>query len=432
MKTRSRYVLVWPPWLLVAALLASASVPPCWPAPPAGAAPPTSDPTTAAGYGTRWLAAQVTPGGYVARPRRGCPTPATPCSPPLSLAAAGHDQATFDVDHELAGRPTWTPSPAPGPTSIPGATGYLLLVVAAAHDDATDFGGVDLVARLRADAWARSSPGCTAATPAWATPPTAACSSSRWPCIGLQGGGWPPSPAAAIDWLVAQQCGGSDEFDGAWMSYRAPGHAAGRPADARAPPSTPPPSPASTPTPRPWPTRPSRAVGQAPAHDALAWLARTQNSDGSFGFYVGNDGDPNSTGLVIQAIVAGGRVADRSGRWVQGRRHPAECAESLPAGLRRGRRRPGRVHLPRQRRSAPTCWPPSRGCGARPRPPSRSVRCRSPTHRCRASRPPRPPRVRRPPRPRPLRCWPRRRRRWTRRRPSPADPEPRSSERDLP
>ena len=98
----------------------------------------------------------------------------------LSLAATGHDQATFD--RSWAGWPaTSTTVTGTGVDVDPGATGYLMLVVAAAHDDATDFGGVDLVARLAVDAGA-FEPGLYGSYAAWAIRPTAACSTSRWPC----------------------------------------------------------------------------------------------------------------------------------------------------------------------------------------------------------------------------------------------------------
>ena len=316
----------------------------------------------------------------------------------LSLAAAGHDQATFDamVSWLAANVDTVTGT---GHRRRSRSTGYLLLVVAAAHGDATDFGGVDLVARLAATL-GRVRTRALRQLRRWAIPPTAACTTSRWPCSACRRRAGRPA-AAAVDWLAAQQCGGSAEFDGAWMSYRAPKVPAD-PADPLTPCTA-----FDSGTFTGIDTNSTalayealRAVGRTPAHDALAWLARTQNSDGSFGFYVGNDGDPNSTGLVIQAIVAGGQ-SPTDPTWAKGADTPLSALSGFQLGCDAAARRPGRVHLPGQRGSAPACWPPSRRCGARPRPRSRSAPCRSPTHRCRASRPPRPPRVRRAPRPRP-------------------------------
>ena len=270
----------------------------------AGAAPPTSDPATAAGYGARWLAAQVTPAGYIAG-HGGVPDASDTVLAALSLAAAGHDQTTFDsmVSWLAANVDLVTGT---GSDVDPGATGYLLLVVAAAHDDATNFGGVDLVARLGATLGA-FEPGLYGSYASVGDPTYSGVYDQSLALLGLRAVGVAPA-GGAIDWLVAQQCGGSAEFDGAWMSYRAPKV----PADPTDP-LTPCTAFDST-TFTGIDTNSTalayealRAVGHTPAHDALAWLAQTQNSDGSFGFYVGNDGDPNSTGLVIQAIVAGGQ-----------------------------------------------------------------------------------------------------------------------------
>src|SRR5690606_18266567 len=56
------------------------------------------------------------------------------------------------------------------------------------------------------------------------------------------------------------------------------------------------------------------ALGVAPPEDALAFLDSTQDANGGWAFLDGLDVDPNSTALVIMALVSRGEDPD-SGRW---------------------------------------------------------------------------------------------------------------------
>ncbi len=323
MKIRSRKLSAV---LVVLAALVASVGPAIWSGAPAGAAAATSDPTAAAGYATRWLSAQVTSGGYVPD-HGGDPDPSDTVLTALSLAASGHDQATFQsIMGWLAGHVDVVTGT--GTDVDPGSTGYLMLAVAAAHDDATNFGGVNLVTRL-GSTLGLFEPGLYGSYASVGDPTYSGVFEQSLALLGLKAVGAPES-GAAIDWLVAQQCGGSDEFNGAWMSYRAP--------------ATPPATGLSPCTAfdstfftgidtnsTSLAFEALEAVGQAPTYDALAWLSRTQNSDGSFGFYVGNDGDPNSTALVVQAIVAGGE-APGSGRWTKGSDSPLTALVSYQLG----------------------------------------------------------------------------------------------------
>ena len=354
----------------------------------------------------------------------GDPDPSNTVLTALSLAATGHDQATFEsIMGWLAGHVDQVTGT--GTDVDPGSTGYLMLVVAAAHDDATDFGGVDLVARL-GSTLGLFEPGLYGSYASVGDPTYSGVFEQSLALLGLKAVGATES-SAAIDWLVAQQCGGGDEFNGAWMSYRAP--------------ATPPATGLSPCTAfnsdvftgidtnsTSLAFEALDAVGRAPTYDGLAWLSRTQNLDGSFGFYVGNDGDPNSTALVVQAIVAGGE-APGSGRWVKGSDSPAERA-GVASSWAATRPRPTGARSPsRAPAAAPTCWAPSRGRGVWPRPPSRSATVTlHRRHPCRASRPrPRRARLARRPRRPPRRRLERRPSRpaqpfrWTPPRPSPAD-----------
>jgi hypothetical protein len=290
-----------------------------------GAAPPTDDPATSAGYATRWLAAQVTPGGFIEGPGD-TPDAGDTLQTALALAAAGHEQATFD---SIVG---WLASnvdmvTGTGDNVDPGETGYLMLVVAAAHDDATDFGGVDLVSRLGGTLGA-FEPGLYGSYASVGDPTYSGVFEQSLALMGLAAAGATEDPDA-ITWLADQQCGGAAEFNGAWMSYRAP--------------ATPPATGLSPCTAFDSTTftgidtnstslayEALEAVHHEPAFGALAWLSRTQNSDGSWGFYVGNDGDPDSTALVIQAIVAGGETPTEG--WEQASGTPLSALESFQLG----------------------------------------------------------------------------------------------------
>jgi hypothetical protein len=67
------------------------------------------------------------------------------------------------------------------------------------------------------------------------------------------------------------------------------------------------------------------------AGNPLNFLATTQNTDGGFGFFAGSSTDANSTGLVIQAVVAGGEDP-RAGRWMKGSSTPLSALLSLQLG----------------------------------------------------------------------------------------------------
>ncbi len=287
---------------------------------PGSAAPPTSDPPTAAGYAARWLAARVTADGDVLD-SHGNASPSDTLQTALALAAAGRDQSVFDRTV------TWLAGHVDDVTGTgvdidPGATGYLMLVVAAAHDDATNFGGVDLVTRLEGTLGA-FEPGLYGSYASVGGDPTySGVFDQSLSILGLKAVGATES-SAALDWLVGQQCGGTDEFNGAWQSYRAPA------APCTAFDST---------TFTGIDTNSTSlayealvAAGRTPSFDALARLARTQNADGSFGFFVGNAGDPDSTALVIQAIVAGGE-SPTSGRWLKGVDDPMTALLSFQLG----------------------------------------------------------------------------------------------------
>jgi hypothetical protein len=75
------------------------------------------------------------------------------------------------------------------------------------------------------------------------------------------------------------------------------------------------------------------ALGATPSQgDPLDFLDAMQNADGGFGQFAGNPTDANSTGVVLQAIVASGE-GPAAGRWSQtGGKTPVSALLALQVG----------------------------------------------------------------------------------------------------
>lgn len=145
--------------------------------------------------------------------------------------------------------------------------------------------------------------------------------------LGLVASGATP-PTAAVEWLAAQQCTAPAASAGAWQGYRAPSGGGYEPCRT------------SDPTDFQSPESNSTAVAvealvavgattDVPA--ALAWLQGIQVASGpatgGFGQYPGGPADPNSTVVVIQAVVAAGQ--DPAGTaWAAGGGTPASSLTS--------------------------------------------------------------------------------------------------------
>lgn len=259
----------------------------------AGAEPPTTDPSTAAGYGARWLAGQVTADGYVEGPG-GVPAAGPTLQTAVSLAIAGVEQAAFDRTVDWLADDVESVIGPPGARS-PGSIGYLLMVVRAAGGDPTDFGGVDLVSELAA------TYGVTEAGLYGATDPTFdGVFRQSLAILGLRAHGLAVE-AGAITWLQDQQCsaGSPAAAIGGWQAYRPD---TGVPCG--------PPDPVMFTGPETNSTAAAMmalaSVGSAPGSDPLAFLDGAQATDGGWAFIPGLDVDPNSTALVIQALIAAG------------------------------------------------------------------------------------------------------------------------------
>ncbi len=260
---------------------------------PVGASSHTDDPAEAAGWGAAWLAAQVEADGSV---EGGFDPVGDAALVAIALASAGTGGDAFDraVDYVVANAATFVDPYGLG--DDPGRIGRGLMVADLAGIDPTNFGGIDLPARLAATLGTyEPDPGV-------------------FPEPGLYGSGFPgydgvfrqalalqglaaigtTPPPAAVDWIKAQQCP-----DGIWTAYRA---------DTAAP--CPPPDLTVFSGPE---TNASAAavlgllaVGSTPTIDPIPALRAAQNADGGFPYILTGDSEPNSTGLAIQAFVASG------------------------------------------------------------------------------------------------------------------------------
>jgi hypothetical protein len=257
------------------------------------AEPPTSEPTTAADFGARWLAAQVTAGGYIEDPG-GDPAPGPTLTAAVSLALAGVEGETFDriVDWMAGDVDTVISS---GGVDSPGSIGYLLMVVAADGGDPNNFGGVDLVDRLQ-----QTLGDFEAGLYGSSDPTFDGVFRQSLAILGLRSHGLAIN-AAAVTWLEDQQCGAGSPAAalGGWQAYRA---------DVAVPCGPPDPGFFSGPETNSTALalQAFASLGMAPPVDAIAFLEAAQGADGGWPFITGLDVDPNSTALVIQALIAAG------------------------------------------------------------------------------------------------------------------------------
>lgn len=254
---------------------------------PAAAVPPTDDPATAAALAGGWLARTVGPDGAVAG-FGGTPDVGSTVGTALGLAAAAVAAEEFEraVGYVEANAPTYAVD-ANG-MDRPGALGNLLLLAQAAGRDPRSFAGEQPFARLEAT---RQPSGLYGAQPA----DFDGVFRQSLALLGLAAHDVVPD-AAAVSWLVGQQCA-----DGGWPAFRAETSTAPAAADVCGP-DTPPDSNSTA-----LAMQALAALGVAAEHDATAYLLGIQQPDGGFPFVAGSPTDANSTGLVIQAIVATGQ-----------------------------------------------------------------------------------------------------------------------------
>jgi hypothetical protein len=256
------------------------------------AAPPTDDGPTAAGYGAAWIAAELD--AQIPMESFGAPSWGVTLDAALALAAAEVGAGRLDAVWAaiLADRDE---AVAVGGVDDPGRLARVILLARVLGEDPRAVGtapGDDLVERLEAT---RRTTGPDEGLFGSADPLYDGSFRQGYALAALVAAGATPDPSA-VQWLLGQQCIGADE--GAWMPYRA---------DTSVPcafdgalfvgPDTNATAAAITGL---------DAVGEGDEEigAALDWLDASQEPDGGWAQLAGFGTDPNSTALVIQALLA--------------------------------------------------------------------------------------------------------------------------------
>ncbi len=247
---------------------------------PAGAA--AGNPASAATAAARYVASKVGPDGAVpSTVTSGADLDGT-VQTALALAATGSESATLTKVLDFLSTKVDAYVVSSG-VDQPGRLARLTLLADATGSSATDFGGVDLIARLRAT---QVTTGADAGM--YGTPNPYGSAFNQGIALAALSAAGVDDPSG-IAWLRTQQCD-----DGSWLGYRA-NPAVACSADT-----------ASTPDSNGTSMAVMGLVAQeaTPVHDTEAWLKSKQFADGwgYDGFSTG--GDPNSTAIVVQAIIA--------------------------------------------------------------------------------------------------------------------------------
>ena len=261
--------------------------------PPAPTEPP-SEPTV---LGARWLAAQLTPDGYVEGLFAPGPDVDATRDVAFALAATGLEPEAFN---RALGWITANIEEVIAPEDEPdgaGTLGYLIMLALAVGEDPRSFGGVDLIARLEAT-YGRYEDGLYGE----ADPTFDGVLRQSLALLAFDAANVAPWPEA-IFWLQAQQCTavGDPASAGGFPNYRSP----------------------ATPCPAPSVSTYSGAETDATSV-ALQYFARTEGTDaervvtaaaflrsvqsagGGFPWYAGDVDSPNSTALAIGGLIAAG------------------------------------------------------------------------------------------------------------------------------
>ena len=280
-----------------------------------------------------WLASLVGPDGSVDDPYSGNPSLTWTTNVALSLATTGNEAAALQraLGHLAINVDGYI---AEGTSDPAGRLSWLILLVDATGGNPRAFGGHDLVTDLQSR-YGVAEPGLYGVIDDY-TPVT----NQALALLALTAAGVTP-PSAAIDWLVAQQCSAPASAAGAWEGYRAPAV----------------PGPGLEPCGESLSTNYTSADSNStafavqalvavrhsgPVPGALAWFHGMQDTTagaavGGFGQRPGDSSDPNSTALVIQAIVAAGQSPTAAG-WATGGGNPLSSLLSwiVPSGAEAG------------------------------------------------------------------------------------------------
>jgi hypothetical protein len=283
---------------------------------PSSGSPPTVPQVTSATAGAAWLASQLTPSGFV-------PVSGEPAQPDLSgtantvlaLASAGD---TADASKALAYLADNVDAYVTSDGSDgPGQLALLILDAHALGSDPRHFGGTDLVSRLLTTEQSSGLFGVQDATYDGAYRQGLALSALA--AVGVTG-------TTAVDsadaWLAGQQCP-----DGGWTSLVTTDNPCnGDPADYEGPDTN------STAQAVEGLSAQGALTTKA-ARSALKFLESAQDPDAGWGYEPNaadapGSSDPDSTGLVIQAILALGK-SPSSSPFVQGSANPVSTLLSF-------------------------------------------------------------------------------------------------------
>ncbi len=291
--------------------------------------PPTFPQAGAARLGASWLAGQLTPEGDVpSAVSPGQPDLVATANTVLALASAGIDPARAHSALDFLG------SHLDQYVTVDGADGpgQLALLILDAHAlgvDPRSFAGTDLVARLLAT---ERPPGPDqglfgAQDPTFDGAFRQGLSLAALAAAGVTGG---PAIGPAEAWLTTQQCP-----DGGWTSFQTASNPCnGTPASSEGPDTN---STAAAVE----GLEAQGALAPAGASAALAFLTGGQDPDGGWGFFPNTSTtpgstDPDSTALVIQALVALGQ-SPASPAFVTGGGDPVSSLLSFQLGAGPGR-----------------------------------------------------------------------------------------------
>ena len=249
-------------------------------------------PYQASRAGGGWLSRQFTPGGFVRSPFDGTPDIGSTANAVLALAAAdvGGQQAQAGIAYLQGHFGPWVNATG---VDNPGRLATLVLAASSIGVDARNFGGTlghnNLVHRLQA---AQQTTGPDAGLYGGADPTFDGAYRQGLSLMALSSVG--VTDPLGVAWLSAQQC-----TDGGWTAYRADTSVA---------------CPAPDPATFSGPDTNSSALaaealvaqGATFAHRPVPFFMAAQSSDGGFAYIGGPDqaSDANSTGVVIQALVA--------------------------------------------------------------------------------------------------------------------------------
>lgn len=263
----------------------------------ASAEAPSTDRQSAANYAARWVGDQVNSAGAI-ESAPGTPSPGLTAQGVLALVAAGVGPAQVDAMIGFLEQDVDGQVQDDGGVDQPGALAFLILDAVATGEDPGAFGdGGDLVARLEATQQPTGLYG--AQDPSFDGAFRQGLALAALAAAGVD-------DPEGVQWLLDQQCD-----DGGWTAFRADTSTACPPVD-----------PVNF-TGEDTNSTAVAVIGLA-AHDAVpaspdpvSFLESVRTDDGGWSFLANPDGasDANSTGLVVQALLAhgGGGTPDTQG-----------------------------------------------------------------------------------------------------------------------